>query len=269
MMQNRSISSDLKNLLKLFSLSAVLFLVPFLQASSLRAEEAPSMTEAKNIPAPEAEDEYEDEYEKEAGKTEIWDPLQKINRRIFAFNDKMYFWVMEPLARGYSKILPPRARICVRNFFSNVTSPVTLVNSLLQGKIRASGKTLARFGINTTLGILGLFDPAKKNFHIEVEEEDLGQTLGRWGIGHGFYVVIPFLGPSSLRDGLCLWGDGYLNPVDYLDDLEQYSAHAFKSVNTLSLNLGNYETLKKSALDPYDSFKNVYLQYREEKTKNK
>lgn len=270
-MQKKSIATGpkkaIRNFLFLWMLMGIVFSPSFL----IQAEETASQTQTKaetsvNPPA-EEEDDYEDEYENEAGKIQIWDPLQKINRKIFNFNDKMYFWVMEPVARGYSKIFPSSLRICIKNFFNNVTSPVTLINDILQGKFKASLKTLSRFSINTTLGFFGFFDPAKKNFSLEVEEEDLGQTLGRYGIGHGFYFVIPFLGPSSLRDGLCKFGDGYLNPIDYLDDLEQYSAHAYRYLNLLSLNPGNYETLKKSALDPYDSFKNVYLQYREEKIK--
>ncbi len=270
-MQNGLRPSDsakrIRSFLYLWLLTALVFLQPcFLQAAETQAQTPPKSETSANPPADE-EDDYEDEYENAAGKTEIWDPLQKINRKIFDFNDKMYFRVMEPVARGYSKILPSSVRICLKNFFNNLKTPVPLINNLLQGKFKASLRTLGRFSINTTFGFFGFFDPAKKNFHLEAEDEDLGQTLGYYGIGHGFYVVIPFLGPSSLRDGLCLWGDGYLNPIDYLDDLEQYSVHALRYLNVLSLNPGNYETLKKAALDPYDSFKNVYLQYREEKIK--
>lgn len=261
----RGSKKQIHNLLFLWLLTGIVFF----STGFLHAEETPSgdPIQTETSANPPEEDDYEEEYENAASKIQIWDPLQKINRKIFAFNDKMYFWLMEPVARGYSKIFTSSVRICIKNFFNNVTSPVTLVNHLLQGKFKASAKTLARFTINTTFGLAGCFDPAKKDFHLEVEEEDLGQTLGRYGVGHGFYLVIPFLGPSSLRDGLCLWGDGYFNPIDYLDDLEQYSLYTVKAVNTLSLNQGNYETLKKSALDPYDSFKNVYLQYREEKIK--
>ena len=270
-MPNRFFKTDSKKISSRFLLLWIFFGLVFLPQPLLKAEQASAQDERKAQspanPSAEETDDYEDEYEDEAEKTEIWDPLQKINRKIFTFNDKMYFWVFEPLSRGYARILPSPVRISIKNFFNNATSPVSLVNQLFQGKLKTSAKTLSRFCINTTLGFFGFFDPAKKKFHLEVEDEDLGQTLGYYGVGHGFYIVIPFLGPSSLRDGVCLFGDGYFNPVDYLDDFEQYSVHALKYLNVLSLNPGNYETLKKSALDPYDSFKNVYLQYRKEKIK--
>ena len=269
-MQKSTPAADIKTAVRNLVLFWILTGLVSLPQNAVRAENPAAASQTKteaSSSSSQDEDDYEDEYENAAEKIKIWDPLQKLNRYIFSFNDKMYFWVMNPVAKGYAKVLPSQVRICIKNFLNNAASPVTLVNSLLQGKFKASAKTLARFGLNTTFGLLGCFDPAQKDFSLEAEDEDLGQTLGRWGIGHGFYIVIPFLGPSSLRDGLCLWGDGYFNPIDYLDDLEQYSVHALKAINTLSLNPGNYETLKKSALDPYDSFKDVYLQYREEKTK--
>lgn len=213
-------------------------------------------------------DDYEDEYKDTDTKVTIKDPLQKLNRIIFVFNDKTYFWILKPVSTGYSKILPESARVCVNNFFKNIFFPVNFVNNILQGKFKKSETVLLRFVINTTIGFVGFFDPAKNKFNLDLYEEDFGQTLGSYGLGNGIYIVLPFLGPSTIRDSIGLVGDSFLNPMNYLDDYEKYATQALKIVNNVSLNLGNYETLKKSALDPYDSFKNIYLQYRSEKIKS-
>jgi phospholipid-binding lipoprotein MlaA len=196
----------------------------------------------------------------------IRDPLEPINRAVFAFNDKAYFWVMKPVAQGYRAVVPEPARVSVRNFFSNLATPIRFLSNLLQGKIRDSGTELLRFTINSTIGIGGLFDVAKKDFRIERRDEDLGRTLGSYGLGHGVYIVLPLLGPSSLRDAAGLAGDAFLDPVNYLDDLEAILAvKAFKAENEVSLRIGDYEDLKKSAVDPYAALKDAYLQHRARK----
>ena len=133
--------------------------------------------------------------------------------------------------------------------------------------MKKSINELARFTINSTIGILGLFDPAKKRYHLEMNDEDTGQTLGKYGIGNGFYIVLPILGPSTLRDSVGLVGDFFLYPVSYLKPAEYYATYSYQIVNYTSLNLGNYESIKNSAIDPYNSFKNIYLQYRAGKLK--
>ena len=143
----------------------------------------------------------------------IADPLEPVNRVFFVFNDKLYFWLLRPIARGYSWIFPEPARESVNNFFDNIKMPVRFVNNLLQGKIRASGRELARFGINTTVGVGGLWDPAGNWFDISPSKEDFGQTLGKYGIGEGVYICWPVLGPSNIRDTLGLSGDYFLNPL--------------------------------------------------------
>lgn len=193
----------------------------------------------------------------------VWDPLEPVNRAIFVFNDKAYFWLMKPVAQGYGFVVPEPARVSVRNFFSNITTPIRFVNNLLQGRMRDSGTELLRFAINTTVGILGLFDAAKQDFHIDRREEDLGRTLGVYGLGHGVYIVLPLLGPSSLRDAAGLAGDSFLDPVNYLEDFEAVLAvKAFKAENEISLRIGDYEDLKASAIDPYIALKDAYIQNR-------
>ena len=207
-----------------------------------------------------------DPFREEASPPSLADPLEPINRALFVFNDKAYFWVMKPVAQGYRAVVPEGVRISVRNFFSNIAMPIRFVNNLLQGKIRNSGVELARFAINTTAGIGGLFDPAKNDFHIKPREEDLGQTFGKYGLGHGFYIVLPLLGPSSLRDAAGLAGDSFLDPVNYAGDVEVVvGAKTFKAENEVSLRIGDYEDLTKSAIDPYVAVRDAYSQHRAKK----
>ncbi len=196
----------------------------------------------------------------------IRDPLEPVNRAIFAFNDKAYFWVMKPLAQGYRTVVPETARMSVRNFFSNLTTPIRLVNNLLQGKIKDSGGELLRFTINSTIGIAGLFDVAKNDFHLEKRDEDLGRTLRVYGLGHGAYIVLPLLGPSSLRDTAGLVGDAFLDPVNYMDGLAVIAAvRVSRAENEVSLRIGEYEDMKKTSVDPYAALRDAYVQYRARK----
>ncbi len=112
---------------------------------------------------------------------EIADPFEPLNRVAFYFNDKLYFWVIKPVAKGYSAVLPEDARIAIRNVFNNITTPVRVVNNLLQFKVKSAGNELLRFGINSTVGVLGVFDIAEEKLNIKMQDEDLGQTLGVWG----------------------------------------------------------------------------------------
>jgi phospholipid-binding lipoprotein MlaA len=198
---------------------------------------------------------------------EVYDPLEPINRGIFWFNDKMYFYVMKPLARGF-RYVPEPWRVSLKNFFNNLQAPVTIVNATLQGKFADAGNELTRFATNTTLGIGGLFDPSKEHFGIRPKEEDTGQTLGYYGVGPGPYLVLPFLGPSNLRDGVSLFADTRLDLAYYIwgkgkDNYDYYGILAFKMINNLSLDKDTYEGIKKDALDPYLFVRDAYAQYRQ------
>lgn len=202
-----------------------------------------------------------------AGENGIADPLEPWNRAMFTVNDKLYFWVLKPVAKGYSAIVPEWGRVRVKNIFQNITMPVRFVNNLLQLKIKDAGTELLRFVFNTTAGVGGMFDVAK-NIDLEAQDEDFGQTLGVFGIGNGFYVVWPLLGPSSLRDTVGLAGDFFLDPVNYITPAE--SRIAVRSVditNQTSLRIGDYEDMKESALDPYVSFRSAYFEHRNSKIK--
>jgi phospholipid-binding lipoprotein MlaA len=214
----------------------------------------------------EFDDEFYDEFDDGAGIKPISDPLEPLNRLIFRFNDKVYFWVLKPAAKGYSAIVPEKGRVGVKRFFSNITSPIRIINSALQLKFDRAGTELARFCINTTVGVLGFMDPAKERWSIRKHKEDFGQTLGRYGAGPGIFINLPFLGPSSIRDGIGLVADLYLDPLTYLppdETLEKIGVYAFRTVNNTSLEITLYEDLKKDALDPYSFIRDAWHQYRE------
>lgn len=196
------------------------------------------------------------------------DPLESINRGFFHFNDKLYFWVVKPASQGYAYLIAEDVRMCVRSFFKNLLAPVRIVNNLLQGKIVNSGIETSRFVINSTLGIAGLADPAKNEFGLSPKEEDLGQTLGVYGLGEGIYFCWPFFGPSNVRDTIGLAGDFFLSPVSYLamsDTGAGIAVDAGREVNNTSLTLGDYEDFKESALDPYVALRDAYRQHRQKK----
>lgn len=213
----------------------------------------------KGNPPVESEVEPDEVFEEKS----VADPLESWNRIVFTFNDRLYFWVMRPAARGYNAVVPHGARVSVHNFFSNLSMPMRFVNAFLQVKIESAAIELARFVLNSTFGLAGLFDVAKKSFCLESQEEDLGSTLGFYGIGEGIYVVWPFLGPSSLRDTVGTVGDGILSPVNYISPAEDaFAINSYEYFNDTTLHLGEYEDLKESAIDPYTAVKNAYIQQR-------
>ena len=154
-------------------------------------------------------------------ETSIYDPIEPFNRVMFQFNDNLYFVVLKPVARGYSFLVPVKVRVGVRRFFSNITTPIRLVNSLLQFRLKSAGIELSRFAINTTIGLAGFMDPARERWKLFKHEEDLGQTLGLFGAGPGLYIVWPVVGPSSMRDTVGMVGDFFLNPTSYISPDDQ------------------------------------------------
>ena len=213
-------------------------------------------------------DPFEDEDDKDVVpplKT-IADPIEPINRAFFYFNDKLYFWLLKPVARGYGFILPQSVRIGLRNFFDNLGFPIRFVNCVLQGKLEGAGREANRFIVNTTVGLLGLIDVAEEKMDIKEQDEDFGQTLGFYGLGPGFYINWPILGPSSLTDTIGIVGDIPLDPVSYTG--ETFIALPVRSVdlvNRTSLTIGEYEDLKRAALDPYVATRDAYYQFRQNK----
>jgi len=203
----------------------------------------------------------------ESPAPEVSDPIETVNRGIFYVNDKLYRWVLKPVAKGYKFVVPDPVRVSVRNFFLNLGTPIRAMNALLQGKFGDTGTELARFGINSTIGMAGLFDAAKE-FHLTRKDEDTGQTLGVYGLGPGFYLVLPILGPSGARDAVGLVGDTYLDPLTYLLSFEwALGAQFVRSETDLTFRINEYEELTDAAVDPYAAVKDFYIQYRAKKIK--
>lgn len=197
------------------------------------------------------------------GNATIADPIEPFNRVMFQFNDKLYFWAIKPVAKGYNAVVPEPVRVSVRDFFRNVAMPVRFVSSLFQLKLKGAGTELARFGINTTLGLAGFFDVAKSWFNLDPSEEDLGQTLGSYGMGGWMYIVWPILGPSTVRDTIGFAGDSFLDVANYINPFYiPLSIHAYDRVNKTSLDLHTYEDLVESSLEPYTAVRDAYIQNR-------
>jgi phospholipid-binding lipoprotein MlaA len=195
--------------------------------------------------------------------TTIADPIEPINRAMYVFNDKLYFWGLKPIAKGYNFIFPEPVRVSIRDFFRNAAMPVRFVSSVLQGKLRGAGTEIARFSINTTLGLAGFFDVAKNWFKLDPSEEDLGQTLGRYGMGGMMYIVWPFIGPSNIRDTIGLAGDSFLDPLTYVDPFYiSLGVRGYEKINSTSLDLRSYEELKESSVEPYTALRDAYIQHR-------
>jgi phospholipid-binding lipoprotein MlaA len=216
------------------------------------------------------EDEYDDEYDDEDEYADeedvelIPDPWSEMNRGLLTFNDRLYFWLLKPVATGYGYIIPKELRQAIVNAFYNIRFPVRFINCLLQGKFRKSGYEFGQFFINTTAGCLGLLNPAANYPHLQPSREDLGQTFAVWGFGNGAYIMLPFLGPSSLRDGLGRLGDIIIDPIWWVpvDIWTSVAIRAGEAVNETSLRIGEYEALKEAALDPYVMIRNAYVQNR-------
>lgn len=214
------------------------------------------------------EDSWDDDWED--GEV-IADPLEPLNRLFFHFNDKLYYWVLKPVARVYSGVFPEELQIAVRNFFDNLRAPARAVNCLLQGRVRNSSQEVVRFALNSTVGIIGFGDFARDILGLDSSNEDTGQTLGYYGAGGGFYINWPFLGPSNFRDSIGKVGDAYLHPFIFLDVDWEVTAGAWvlEQVNYTALTLGDYELFTETALDPYAAVKDAYQQYRKGLIENK
>jgi phospholipid-binding lipoprotein MlaA len=190
------------------------------------------------------------------------DPLEPLNRTVFNANDKIDKYVAIPLAKGYQRVTPTPVRTAVTNFFGNLGDVGNTVNNLLQGKGEDAVNSLMRVAVNTVFGIGGLIDiatPAGLRKH----PQDVGLTLGNWGISSGPYLVLPLFGPSSFRDGVGLTADFRLDPVSYTAPAARNSLYGLNIVNTRTNLLGTTELLEQVALDKYTFVRDGYLQRRQ------
>jgi phospholipid-binding lipoprotein MlaA len=259
-------------LLRNFSplLIAVIFLLPLPALSKSNSIET-SKVSAKLATNFENEDEFES-YETKDASSEIYDPLEKYNRKIYVFNDAFDRYFLEYVAQFYRVGVPRSARMSIRNFVTNITLPFSAINSLLQGKVDNSLATFSSFLINSTIGIGGIFDVAG-NKNIRYRSEDLGQTLGHYGLNSGAYLVIPFLGPSSTRD-LSGWSaEKVISPlgINYFKIAEEsnltngtfrFSLTLASGIDTRESLLDIIDDVRKDSFDPYATIRSAYLQKR-------
>ena len=200
------------------------------------------------------------------------DPLKGLNRAIFKFNDFVYLNLLKPVSKGYQAIMPDPAEKGLSNAFDNLNYPVRLTGNLLQLKFVGAVQETGKFAVNSTVGIGGLFKASDDFENLDPPEEDIGQALASWGIGNGFYFVMPFRGPTTLRDAIGGFGD---NTVHFIsepwtqvdDDSTRLILQASELIVDSPALISVYESLTESAIDPYESLKNAYIQLREAKIK--
>jgi phospholipid-binding lipoprotein MlaA len=190
------------------------------------------------------------------------DPLEPMNRAIYKFNDGVDTVIMKPLAEVYQAVLPPIVRTGISNVFSNINDIVVALNNLLQGKIGAAFSDISRVMVNTTVGVLGIMDVATE-LGIEKNDEDFGQTLGYWGVGDGPYLVLPFLGPNTVRDFAGRIVDWETDPTSYIDpNRDRNAIQGFRLVTRRAELLNASKVLEVAAIDEYEFLRDAYLQRR-------
>ena len=207
----------------------------------------------------------------------VKDCFETVNRGIFAFNQFLDGVIFEPVARGY-RYIPSPIRTGTGNAMGNLSNLVTVPNNLLQGDIKQAGVNTARFVINTTVGILGIFDPAAALGFEKEEKEDYGQTLGSWGVGPGCYVVLPVFGPSTVRDTVgtiatFVGGDPWYNvtarnDTNYFKESDYYGTRVTGGIDYRAKNIDSFESIEKNSIDFYASIRSLYLQDRQQKILN-
>ena len=212
-----------------------------------------------------------------AEEKNVKDCFEKINRATFAFNMALDKVLFRPVAAGYRK-LPSPLRSGTSNALHNLSNLVTIPNNILQGDFKAAGNNTLRFIINSTLGIVGIFDPANVLGFEKLEKEDFGQTFGTMGIGEGCYLVLPVIGPSTVRDAFgslisMTGGDAWYNvtvknDTQYFKESDYYYSKLSEGVDFRAKNLESFDSLEKNSIDFYATVRSLYLQDRERKIKN-
>ena len=217
-----------------------------------------------------AYDDYDDVYfdeSEDAGDSA--DPWQGVNRAFFSFNEGLDRWVLEPVAKGWDFVLPDFAQRAIRNAFDHVRFPIHFSNNLLQAKPADAGRDVARFLVNTTVGIGGLMDPAS-TIGLPASNEDFGQTLGVWGVPTGPYLMLPVFGPSNVRDGVGLVVDTSMNVASYYVPIyATVGLTVGNTVNRRSMVIEELAAERRAALDFYEAVRSAYTQYREALVKDR
>ena len=208
--------------------------------------------------------------------------FEKFSRGTLKFNQALDKAIFQPIAKGY-RVLPQPIRTGTNNFVSNLRSLLSFSNNVLQGDLKSAGNTAGRFAINTTVGILGVFDPASKMGFEKKSREDFGQTLGVWGAGTGCYFVLPILGPTTTRDAVGLVGNVFIDPVYHLthnsetdivvgnENLSEHNYYYYRGTDAIdfrSKNIESFDSLEENSIDFYASLKSLYLQNRQQRILN-
>ena len=192
--------------------------------------------------------------------TEEYDPWELFNEKMFNFNYKVDRFVLKPVAKVYNEIVLDGEKQAIHNAYDNVAMPKRLINSLVQGKFKGAGLELSRFVINSTLGVGGLADVAKYQFHMEMSDENAGQTLRYYGVGPGPYLVLPFMSPLTVRDAVGYVFDVALDPISYVLPLvANFGKTTEGLVNTRAVNIDKYQSAEEATLDLYSAVRNDYL----------
>jgi phospholipid-binding lipoprotein MlaA len=191
----------------------------------------------------------------------VSDPLEPVNRVVYRFNDTFDRYLLKPVAENYQDYMPGTVRSGVRNFFANLHEPLNFVNDVLQGKPEPALRDLMRFVFNSTFGVLGLIDVAA-GWELPANREDFGQTFATWGFGEGWYIVLPFLGPSTVRDTFGLPLNWRLDPVVYQQTAIAWTAGGVRAVSDRADLLGASTVLEETAVDGYISLREAYRQAR-------
>jgi phospholipid-binding lipoprotein MlaA len=215
----------------------------------------------------------DDDWDDEVSTPQVHDPYEKMNRKMFNFNHKLYKKVFVPISKGYDFIFPKKIQKGINNLFTNIRMPVRLCNNLFQGKFKNAGKEFGRFLVNTTAGIGGLFNPAEAAFDWKVYDEDFGQTLGHYDVGEGPYFVWPIIGPSNARDTVGTILDTAFNPLFWFSALDVVmdidvvrTLEMEQRINNYSYNIReNYDSLTDNAIDPYIALQHAYVNNRSKK----
>ena len=225
----------------------------------------PAKVAASTAAAAPADDfDYLDEYAAE----QVADPLELLNRATFCGNDAIYLVLLKPISKTYETVIPKPLRKGLDNAYENVRYPVRLVNCTLQGNLKGAQKNTEKFLVNTVAGVGGIFRVSDKIPSLaDLPDEDTGKTFAKWGCGHGFYFVIPLLGPSSLRDGIGLAADYAMNPVYYgvyFDGNHDWTRipPAVNALRRMPALFATYDEAKEGAIDPYIAVRNAYIQNR-------
>jgi len=217
-------------------------------------------------------------YSNKTSAEDVKDCFEGLNRATFAFNQGLDKAILKPISKGYRK-LPMPIRTGTSNVISNLSNLITIPNNLLQGDLKAAGLNTARLTVNTTIGIFGIFDVAQQMGLIKnYRKEDYGQTLGTWGVGEGCYLVLPVLGPSTVRDSIgtlasVLGGDPWYNvtvknDTQYFKDSDYYFSKGTDGINFRSKNIEAFDNLEKNSMDFYASVRSLYIQDRKQKIVN-